>query len=339
METTVTEETRALAARIADFIGQMEPGRPAPAVTGLRRSDIGYSRENWMFEAEWSSGGRRTGQPLIMRRDPTGSVLATDRNTEFAVLKALGPTAIPSPTARWLDGDGSWFGRPSLIMDRVDGECQMFAIEGPGSLDDRLRLAGDCLELLAAVHLLDWRAAGLGPILGGGGGGAAGAAKEVAHWISEMEREQMAEDGRLRQLARWLTEQAPPPTAQVLVHGDFKPGNMLLCDGRIVALLDWETAHIGDPIEDLGWITNPLRRREHQIPGHWETDRIVGRYEELTGWAVDRRALRFWNVLANFKLAVIVLTGMRSFAENRSDRPFDFPTPLVDLAFQLIKGF
>lgn len=337
VDSTVTaEDGRALAVRIAEFIQAVDPDASDPVVTGVRRSDVGYSRENWTFDAEWSAAGCQIRRPLIMRRDPTGSVLATDRNTEYALLKALEPTAIPSPVARWLDGNGSWFGRPSLIMDRIDGDCQMFAIEGPGRLEDRLGLAADCLQLLADVHQLDWQGLGLAPVLDAGRPG--GAAREAAYWIAEMEREQMADDPRLRELAGWLTDQAPDPAAQVLVHGDFKPGNMLLRNGAIVALLDWETAHVGDPVEDLGWITNPLRRREHQIPGHWETAQIVDRYQQLTGSQVDRWALRYWNVLANFKLAVIVLTGMRSYAEKRSDRPFDFPTPLVDLAFQLIEG-
>ena len=334
--TVATEDRRELADRIARFIEAVDPGATEVVITDVHRSEIGYSRENWTFDAAWSADGHRMHRPLIMRRDPTGSVLATDRNVEYALLKALEPTPVPSPVARWLDGDGSWFERPSLVMDRIDGECQMFAIEGPEPLDVRLRLASDCLQLLVDVHQLDWRALGLAPLLARGDAG--GAAVEAAFWISEMEREQMSEDGRTRELANWLVETAPAPAKQVLVHGDFKPGNMLLRDGRIAGLLDWETAHIGDPVEDLGWITNPLRRREHQIPGHWETTQIVDRYQELTGIDVDRRSLRYWNVLANFKLVVIVLTGMRSFAENRSDRPFDFPTPLVDLAFQLVEG-
>jgi aminoglycoside phosphotransferase (APT) family kinase protein len=336
MTVAVTDDSRALAQRLAEFIRAAEPDAAEPVIEGLRRSAIGYSRENWIFDATWRAGEQVFRRPLIMRRDPAGSVLATDRNVEYELLKALEPTAIPSPVARWLDRDGSWFGRPTLVMDRIGGECEMFAIEGPRPLEDRLRLAGDCVDLLAQVHQLDWQHLGLGPVLGDNGSG--GAAREVAYWTAEMQREQMAPDPRLDELAAWLSEHAPAPTGQVLVHGDFKPGNMLLRDGRIAALLDWETAHIGDPAEDLGWITNPLRYREHQIANEWETAQILERYEQLTGNDLDRSSVRYWNVLANFKLSVIVLTGMRSYAEKRSDRPFDFPTPLIDLAFQLIEG-
>jgi aminoglycoside phosphotransferase (APT) family kinase protein len=333
---SLTDTSDDVAQRLADFIQAVEPGVADVCISGLERSDVGLSRENWTFDAEWQQGGTRRAHPLIMRRDPTGSVLTTDRRTEYAVLKALEGTSLPSPIARWLDADGEWFGRPSIVMDRIKGECRMFAIEGPEPLEERLQLAHDCLNLLTQVHELDWASLGLGPVLGADGYG--GASAEVATWATEMRIQQMHEDGRLVELAGWLAEHAPRPQTQVLVHGDFKPGNMLLRKGAIVGLLDWETAHIGDPIEDLGWVTNPVRHREHQIPRVWETAQIVDRYQELTGWTVDVDELRYWNVFANFKLAVIVLTGMRSYAEGRSDRPYDFPTPLLDLAFHLIEG-
>lgn len=323
--------------RIARFIAAVEPDAADVAITALQRSDVGWSRENWLFDASWTVGGHREEHRLILRRDPPGSVLRTDRRAEFAVLKALEATPVPSPVARWLDAEGQWFDYPFLVMDRIDGECGMFAIEGPDPLADRLRLAGDCAALLASLHTLDWDGCGLGLALGGGDG-APGAARETAHWTAVLRREQMEEDPRLWQLAGWLADHAPLPQAVTLVHGDFKPGNMLLRDGRIVALLDWETAHLGDPVEDVGWVTNPLRRREHQIPGHWETAQIVGRWEKLTGFVASPADVRYWNVLANFKLAVIVLTGMRSFAEGRSEQPFDHPTQVVDLAFQIIEG-
>jgi aminoglycoside phosphotransferase (APT) family kinase protein len=325
-----------VARQVSEFIVSVEPGATDVRVSGLQRSDIGYSRENWTFDAEWQHNGIRQVSRLIMRRDPTGSVLVTDRRVEFAVLRALDSTSVPSPRARWLDADGKWFGRPTLVMDRIEGECRMFAIEGPDPLEQRLQLAHDCLGLLSVVHGLDWSALGLGQVLGASGHG--GASVEVERWTAEMQTQQLEEDRRLTELAAWLSESAPKPQTQVLVHGDFKPGNMLLYEGRIVGLLDWETAHIGDPIEDLGWITNPLRHREHQIPGIWESAQIVDRYQELTGWTVDAEELRYWNVFANFKLSVIVLTGIRSHAEGRSNRPYDFPTPLIDLSFHLIEG-
>ena len=105
-----------------------------------------------------------------------------------------------------------------------------------------------------------------------------------------------------------------------MVHGDIKPGNVLFEGDQVQVLLDWETVHLGDPVEDVGWVTNPIRRREHQIPGRWETKELVSAYEGRTGRTVDRGALRFWQVLANYKLAAIAMTGVRSFCDGRTRR-------------------
>jgi aminoglycoside phosphotransferase (APT) family kinase protein len=120
------------------------------------------------------------------------------------------------------------------------------------------------------------------------------------------------------------------------VHADFKPGNALLQGDRVAFMLDWELAHLGDPLEDLGWITNPVRRREHQIPGVWERQQLIARYEQATGITVSDEALRWWNVLANFKLSVIVLTGLAAFVEGRYDRAFQIPVGLFSVMFELI---
>jgi aminoglycoside phosphotransferase (APT) family kinase protein len=122
----------------------------------------------------------------------------------------------------------------------------------------------------------------------------------------------------------------------VLVHGDFKPGNALMRGREVGVVLDWETAHLGDPLEDLGWVTNPLRRREHQIPGAWTATELLSRYEARTGLAAADEALRWWQVLANFKLAVIGLTGVAAFVDGRYDRAHQVPGALFGVMFDLI---
>lgn len=117
---------------------------------------------------------------------------------------------------------------------------------------------------------------------------------------------------------------------QGIVHRDFKPGNILL-DGndQVTALLDWELAHLGDPNEDLGWVTQPLRAGEHLIPGSWTAEDLFQRYELRTGNPVDRTAVAWWNVLASFKTAAMQVTGLRSFVEGRSDEPYQPSAPVL----------
>ena len=122
--------------------------------------------------------------------------------------------------------------------------------------------------------------------------------------------------------AEWLRDHLPPPPPRtVLVHGDFRPANVLVENGAFAVLLDWELSHLGDPLDDLGWYTTPLYAREHFIPGVWEQADFLRRYTGLSGIAVDPAALRFWQVMSTFRLAVIALTAVRSFCEGGSDRP------------------
>lgn len=344
----MSDEAADVEARLRAFLADQLPGAQDLEIANLRRTSSGFSRENWPFDASWRSGDRVERAALIMRRDPVGSVLVTDRREEFAVLRALESSPVPAPRARFLDADGAFLGRPAVVMERVDGDCDWFVVNGERPLGARVAFAHRALELLSAIHAVDWRAAGLGPVLGEPAPGTGAATAALDRWEAELRRQQLEPYPELEVVLGWLRANEPVAQTTALVHGDFKPGNMLLraepgagggpVEGNveIVAMLDWETAHLGDPLEDLGWITNPLRRREHQIPGVWERADIARRYEELTGLPVTEADLRFWNVLANFKLAVIVLTGARSFVEGRGDRVFTAPSALVALMFELI---
>jgi aminoglycoside phosphotransferase (APT) family kinase protein len=304
-------------------------------IDGLRRTSAGFSRENWVFDATWRDvTGATVSEPLIMRRDPVGSVLDTDRRVEFAVLDALETTSVPAPRVRWLDADGEWLGRPSVVMLREEGDCDWFVLSGERPLADRVAIAQRYLALLAAIHTLDWRGAGLGAVLDDPGSRAALAA--VDHWEAELRRHQVEPHPELEVVVAWLRQNAPAAKTTSLVHGDYKPGNALMKGDEVHVMLDWETAHLGDPIEDLGWITNPVRAREHQIPGAWERPQIVEHYAALTGFEVNEAVLRWWNVLANYKLSVITLTGVGAFVDGRFDRIHQAPLGLARVMFSMI---
>lgn len=296
------------------------------------RTSAGYSRENWVFDATWGGVTHR----LIARRDPVGSVLDTDRGIETAVLRALAHTEVPVPRLRWVDLDGARTGRPCLVMDLVDGRCDGFVLTADSPTEQRAALAERIYDELARIHLVDVDATGLRDALDDPGSAAANAA--VDHWEAELRRVQLEPEPELTWVIAWLREHAPVSPRTTLVHGDFKPGNLLLDGDRVSAVLDWETAHLGDPHEDLGWVTNPLRAREHRIPGAWEPDDLLARWSATTGFDVDPAAVTWWQVLANVKLAVIVLTGVHAFAEGRLDRVYQSPVAIYRLLLSQIEA-
>jgi aminoglycoside phosphotransferase (APT) family kinase protein len=314
-----------------------EVGDPGAAITGLKRTSAGFSRENWVFELTWNDHGVRRTVPLIARRDPPGSVLQTDRKVETAVLRALEPTSVPAPRLRWADIEGAHLGRPALVMDLVDGVCDGFVLSSSRPVSERLAIAHLLYDRLAEIHLVDWRALGLGGVLEDPGTAAADAV--LAHWESELRRVQLEPEPELELVIDWLRRHAPRNEVTTLVHGDFKAGNVLMRDGdgadagstAIAAVLDWETVHLGDPHEDLGWVTNPLRFREHTIPEVWQPRDLLARWSERTGMTVQAETVRWYAILANLKLSVIVLTGTQAFTSGRLDRIHQSPVGIYRL--------
>lgn len=292
-------------------------GTDAPRIANLQRLGVGRSRENWIFDLLGAAGEV---EPLILRRDPDGGLVETDRSTEFAILAALEKSDVPAPRARWLDANGSRLGRPSLIMRREPGTCDYRVVNGDRPLADRVALAQAFCELLCAVHAVEWSGLGLGDVLPDPGTQAARA--QLDQWEQVLRKDQLEAYPELDLAVRRLRATAPRSTQTVLVHADFKPGNILLDGDRVSALLDWELAHLGDPLEDLGWVTQPLRTREHLIDDAWDADDLVAHYTRVSGREVDRTALAWWQTFSTFKTAVMQVSGLRAFLDARSDEPF-----------------
>lgn len=289
-------------------------------VEGEARVTGGQSRENWPFDLFWEEGGKSHHRRLFLRRDPVGSVLETDRRVEYEVLRRLHDQPVRAPEVVWLDADGSELGRPAMVMTRYDGHNDHYILQGDSSQldeDARAGIASQMVDLMIEIHNLDWKDAGLDEVLPVPADPAAAAIDE---WAAVIERQSLEPQPLLALIEQWLRRNRPDPGEITVVHGDVKPGNVLFDGDQVQVLLDWETVHLGDPAEDLGWVTNPVRRIEHQIPGRWEAEELLSAYETRTGRTVDRNAVRFWQVLANYKLVAIVMTGVRSFCDGRTLR-------------------
>jgi aminoglycoside phosphotransferase (APT) family kinase protein len=305
------------------FLAQQLPADAGPEIFGLRRSGTGSSRENWPFDAAWSADGVRTTHQPLMRRDPPVSVVDTARSTEFGLLRSLADTAIPAPLVHWLDDEGEHLFRPTMIVSRYEGSAHRAVLRDSDPMrlgrDRQLALAQDLCDLIGDVHGLDIDAIGLrgifeAPI-------PTPAEHELTRWEGELDKDELEPHPALRLAAGWLRDHLPPaPARTVLVHGDYRPANVLIEDGRVAVLLDWELAHLGDPLDDLGWYTAPLYAREHFVPGSWEPADFVRRYTARTGTPVDPAGLHFWQVMSTFRLAIMALTGIRAFVVNGADR-------------------
>ena len=282
---------------LARVIGRFVPGKVE--VGGLRRCSGGASRETWALDATDADGRVH---PLILRRDPAGQAGAASRATEYAVIAAAGQGGVPVPAVRALlepdDDLGAGF-----LMDRVEGETIPRRILRDAEFDDaRPRLAHESGTVAARIHAVATSALPAMPVMG--------AREQIEQQRSYLDA--FGEPHPAFELAfRWLADHGPASSTDArLVHGDFRNGNFIVGPDGIRAVLDWELAHLGDPIEDLGWLCVKSWRfgnADQIVGGFGSLDALLGAYADAGGTPVDEDTVRFWVGLGTVKWGVICI--------------------------------
>lgn len=305
--------------QIAAYLQHRMPTAREIEVSQLWRIPGGASRETWSFDATWREGKARAGRGFIVRRDPEASLLETERYVEFRVYQALQGSGVPVPEVYWLETDPQWLERPFFVMGRLPGQASPQALVATHFGGHADAIACQKVEILAHIHNLDWRALSL-DFLPLPEGPDRCATMEIERWQTIL-REQALEPQPVLELAlAWLRAHQPIAQKITVVHADYRTGNFLVDGDRITGVLDWEMVHLGDPLEDIAWACLRLWRwaGDGRIGGLLPRAEFYRRYEEASGLQVDPEAVRFWEVLGNLKMAVICLTGARSFCEGRS---------------------
>jgi len=310
-------------------------------ISGLKRYTVGFSWITYGFEAAWhdthdthdthdahdahdasdASGPRR--ESLIIRLGPPKGLFAPYRAfPQFAALAAFSGSPAPVPRAYWYSEDHEWFGAPFFICEKVAGEAPLpWVAEGSEAFPAPTRdaLAEQFVAALAAIHRFEWRGSALEK-LGPAVDERSAALEQISFWGAALERWAFRPAPMLAWALSWLRDNQPIASRVSVVHGDYRTGNFLTIGDRITAILDWELVHLGDPIEDLGWIClRSFRGRSPYMCHLIERDRLYERYGELAGIAVDPAAMRFYEALGTFKLAVIHVGAARCFEDGRFD--------------------
>jgi aminoglycoside phosphotransferase (APT) family kinase protein len=285
----------------------------ARGIANFRRLSGGANLETWSFDALTDGGSI----PLVLRRAPGGSretkgnLLALE--TEAQVIEVAGKAGIPAPEVRYVlkpeDGVGQGF-----IMGRVEGETIARKILRDVEFDAvRPKLARQCGRILAALHSVDKTT--LPPLR------LSTADVETARYV-ETYRGYNYPHPVFEYALRWLQENLPSKVeAPTLVHGDFRHGNLIIGPDGVRAVLDWEIAHIGDPMEDLAWIcVNSWRFGNIDLPvgGFGTREELFAGYEE-GGRRADPERVKFWEVLGTLKWGVGCM-GMVATFQSGADR-------------------
>ncbi|WP_182525013.1 phosphotransferase family protein [Nocardioides dongkuii] len=256
---------------------------------------------------------------LILRRPPAGQKAAGahDMAREHRIQAALAPVFPHVPAMVGLCEDESLIGSPFYVMEKVEGTILRRDLPGAMTADEVSRLCRNAWDVLTELHSVDVTRH---PELAALGRGEGYVGRQVAGWTSRFAKARTDDTGDWSDVTSWLEQHQPADVAQVLVHNDFRLDNLVLAPDdptRIVGVLDWEMATVGDPLMDLGgsmayWVEagddevfQMFRRQPSNAPGMWTRAEIVERYCSRAGYDVSPDQWRFYEVFGLFRLAVI----------------------------------
>lgn len=287
---------------------------PEATVCRLRKLTGGASQQTWSFDAVLPTGEE---EPLILRQAGVWSGEEASDNValrdEAALIKRVAAAGVPVPRVYYVlelkDGLGEGF-----IMERVAGETLPQRILANDDLADaRSKLARQCGEILGRVHTIPTEDL---PFLR-----EASPEQELTRQLEEYRSHGVRRP--VFELAfRWLQDNLPKGGyTPALVHGDFRNGNLMVGPDGLRAVLDWEMAHIGDPLEDLGWLCVNSWRFGKELPvgGFGTREQLFAGYEAATGRPVDTEAVTFWEVYGTLKWGVICQVMAMAY-KNGADR-------------------
>ncbi|MFQ5471744.1 MAG: phosphotransferase [Dehalococcoidia bacterium] len=321
------------------FSGKLSTARDL-SLSGLDRPSGGLSNETIFGRLSWREDDRDLSRNLVIRLEPKDFQVFPDYDLsrQFNIMSRLAETPVPVPPVLWLEEDADILGNPFYVMERIDGEIasevppyHTFGLCFDASPERRAAMWRNGIEAMAAIHSLDWEKLGLS-FMAVPTGGANALDPQLVYYESFFNWAKGQEPQPVLDAAlAWLKKNRFTPSRVSLCWGDSRLPNLIFRDDRVVGVLDWEMAFLGDPEADLAWwIFQDWQHSEgygiprlEGFPGPEETVRY---YEELTGRRVEHYL--YHEVMAAFRFGVIMLrvaermkaqgipTPTRNFASN-----------------------
>lgn len=288
-EAHVTAGLQRLAGVIATGNGRVE---------AVRRLSGGASQQTWAFDIRGGTGN----VPLILRRAANGAgeraKMTAGLEVEAHLMAAAKTAGVPVPGIRHVLRPEDGLGR-GFVMELLQGETLGGRIvRDTRFAAARCALARQCGEALARIHAMP--TADLPPLRRGG------PSAELQFQL-DLHRSHRTVRPVFELAFQWLRQHCPNDVAPVLVHGDFRNGNLMVDEGGLAGVLDWELAHLGDPMEDLGWLcVNSWRFGALDLPvgGFGTRDDLFEGYA-AAGGHVDAQRVHYWEVLGTLKWGIV----------------------------------
>lgn len=288
-------------------------------VEHLSVPSAGLSNETLLCDLRYLERGTTRRERLVLRLEPPQHLVFPDYDLsiQWRILEALAETDVHVPRVRWIEPDAAVLGSPFYVMERIEGTIpsDVPPYHAAGLLTElrpaeRAAIWWHGLEEMARIHRLDPDARGLG-FLAKTRFGTEPLEQELGYWRHYLTwaaggSEQPTTEAALA----WLRNNRPPSTRRRLCWGDARLPNLIFRGDRVVGVLDWEMAFIGDPAADLAWWLfldwhHSEGNRIPRLPGLPSREETIARWEELVGWTCDD--LHYWDVFAAMRFAVIMV--------------------------------
>ncbi len=254
------------------------------------------------------------GNAYVLRRPPLGHVLesAHDMGREHKIIDALKDSAVPVPRNFGLCQDKSVNEADFYVMDFVDGTVlndSTVAADLPEA--ERAPIGRDVVDILCRLHAINPDDVGLGDL----GRKEAYLARQIKRWTKQWEASKTHEIPEMEESCRILTESMPDQIGATIVHGDYRLGNMIVRDGAVQAILDWELCTLGDPLADVGYVLNNWVTMDEVLePGEGDQsptavggfisrDEFTEIYARQTGR--DLTGINYYRAFSHWRLAAI----------------------------------
>ncbi len=314
----------ALEPRLATYIAARMPHASDIAVEDLSRISGGASRETYRFRLLWTQDGARQERKLILRRDPPASLIDTERRIEFEAYRAFRGSAVPVPEMLWLEEEDAVLDRPFFIAEEIAGfQASPQLLFGPPYVETLAKLGERKWTILAEIAKADPAAIGLTEVMPAVAADACWD-RELSYWEGVLDEDESEPLPIIRAAIRWLRANPPPPAQKVgVVHGDYRTGNFLYDEvGGIHGILDWEMAHLGDPLEDLGWSFNPVWSFGAGMAGGLlPREQAIAIWERASGLKADPAALHWWELFNCVKGQAIWVSSARAWLDGGNREP------------------
>jgi aminoglycoside phosphotransferase (APT) family kinase protein len=271
-------------------------------LTEVRRLADGASRETWRLEVRDPHASKTSA--YVLQVLATGGYQRLPPSREVELLAAVGAAGVPVAGVVTFSDLDSRLGAPFILFEEVVGQtAPTTIIRAPELAEARRRLTRGCGAALAGMARVDAQSLGLEHV-------------DPLEWLDAQVRDLAAESRALELVRRWLDRNQPDFRIDCLVHGDFRNANFVVSPKGLAAVLDWELAHLGDPYEDLGWLTAPVWRYGHdrlQVGGFGDLDRLLDAYGKAGGIGIDATTLHWWQVYASTRWMVFAILSGTEF--------------------------